>query len=46
MVDSKMTVQDVGLVVAVVPFTSVNLEAVLALNGALDLLEAGGRGGA
>lgn len=48
MVDLKTTAQDVGLVVAVVLFTRVELalEAVLAFNGALDLLEASGRGGA
>ncbi len=47
MVDLKTTVQEVGLVVVVVLFTSVKLalEAVLALNNALDLLEAS-RGGA
>jgi hypothetical protein len=46
-VDLKMTTQKVGLVVVMVLFTSVKLalEAVLALNDALDLLEAS-RGGA
>ena len=47
MVDSNMTVQDVGMVVAVVLFTSVKLalEAVLAANDALDFLGPSGGGG-
>jgi hypothetical protein len=47
-VDLKMTVQNVGLVVAVVLFMRVKLalDAVVALNNALDLREASGRGGA
>ena len=53
MVDANTTTQDVGLVVVVVVvvfFTSIklalDLEVVLAVNIALDFLDACGRGGA
>ena len=47
MVDSNTTAQDVGMVVAVVLFTSVKLalEVVLAANNALDFLGPSGGGG-